>query len=129
MADKNLFLKLQECVFQLGSLTTQRPGSLAVRDVFTLSEEIPWDGCWLQTLNELINLIVPHGLEIGYKCKKYCCALKKSDSAQIDQGGHVTHRGDSSQQGRQAGGSVAKHKKSRFQGQEGFELKTGLYSL
>lgn len=88
MADKNLFLKLQECVFQLGSLTTQRPGSLAVRDVFTLLEEIPWDGCWLQTLNELINLIVPHGLEIGYK-----------------------------------------HKKSRFQGQEGFELKTGLHSL
>lgn len=49
------------------------------------------NGCWLRTLNELINLVVPHGLEIGCKCKKYCCALRKSDSAQRYQGGHVTH--------------------------------------
>lgn len=36
---------------------------------------------------------------------------------------------DSSQEVRQAGGSVVKLKKSRFQGQECFELKIGLYSL
>lgn len=61
--------------------------------------------------------------------QKFRCVLKKSDSAQYTREVMLPSAEDSSREFRRAGGSVVKHEKSRFQGQEGVELKIRLYSL